>query len=402
MTAVENGMALPINPIYRDLGTTIFEVMSRLARQHDAVNLGQGFPDEAGPDDVRQAAADALVDGWNQYPPMLGLPELRRAVADHDRRFYGFDLDPESEVLVTSGATEALAAACLALLEPDDEVVVFEPLYDAYLPMIRRAGAIPKPVRLNPPDWVLDPDALGAAVGPRCRMILLNDPMNPAAKVWPEAERAAIAALAQERNLTVVCDEVYEHLVFDAKRHRPLMAEPGMAERCLRIGSAGKTFSLTGWKVGYAVGPPELIAALAKAHQFLTFTTPPNLQAGVAFGLGKPDSYFVELAARMEKKRNRLAVGLDRLGFQVLPCQGTYFLNIDVSESGIGADALCRRLVAEAGLAAIPLSPFYDRQPDDRVVRFCFAKQDRVLDAAVDRLAGWLHRQGASAAQAAS
>ena len=384
-------MVPPINPIYRDLGTTIFEVMSRLARQHDAVNLGQGFPDEPGPDDVRQAAAQALLDGWNQYPPMLGLPELRRAVADHDRRFYGLDLDPDGQVLVTSGATEALAAACLALLEPGDEVIVFEPLYDAYLPMLRRAGAIPRPVRLQPPDWALDPDALSAAAGSRCRMVLLNDPMNPAAKVWSQAERAAICRLVQERDLIVVCDEVYEHLVFDGKRHRPLMSEPGMAERCVRIGSAGKTFSLTGWKVGYAVGSPDLIGALAKAHQFLTFTTPPNLQAGVAFGLAKPDAYFAELAARMEKKRDRLAVGLDRLGLQVLPCQGTYFLNIDVAGSGVGADMLCRRLVAEAGLAAIPLSPFYDRQPDDRVVRFCFAKQDQVLDAAVDRMAGWLH-----------
>lgn len=386
-------MTLPINPIYRDLGTTIFEMMSRLAQQHDAVNLGQGFPDEPGPDDVRQAAAQALLDGWNQYPPMLGLPDLRRAVADHDRRFYGLDLDPDCQVLVTSGATEALAAACLALLEPGDEVVVFEPLYDAYLPMIRRAGAVPRPVRLQPPDWTLDPDALSAAVGPRCRLVLLNDPMNPAAKVWSQAERTAISALVQARDLIVVCDEVYEHLVFDGKRHRPLMSEPGMAERCVRIGSAGKTFSLTGWKVGYAVGSQELIGALAKAHQFLTFTTPPNLQAGVAFGLAKPDAYFADLATRMEKKRDRLAVGLDRLGLQVLPCQGTYFLNIDVASAGIGADMLCRRLVAEAGLAAIPLSPFYDRQPDDRVVRFCFAKQDRVLDAAVDRMAGWLHRQ---------
>ncbi len=384
-------MTSPVNPIYRDLGTTIFEVMSRLALQHDAVNLGQGFPDEPGPDDVRQAAADALIDGWNQYPPMLGLPELRRAVADHDRRFYGLDLDPDSEVLVTSGATEALAAACLALLSPDDEVIVFEPLYDAYLPMIRRAGAVPRPVRLDPPDWTLDPQALAAVAGPRCRMVLLNDPMNPAAKVWSPAERAALSALAQERDLIVVCDEVYEHLVFDGQHHAPLMAEAGMAQRCLRIGSAGKTFSLTGWKVGYAVGPQPLVGALAKAHQFLTFTTPPNLQAGVAHGLAKPDGFFADLSARMQAKRDRLAVGLDRLGFQVLPCQGTYFLNIDVADSGMGAEAFCRRLVAEAALAAIPLSPFYDRRPDDQVVRFCFAKQDSVLDMAVDRLAGWLH-----------
>ena len=374
----------PAHPVFRDLGTTIFEVMSRLARDHDAVNLGQGFPDDAGPDDMRRAAAAAVIDGWNQYPPMMGVPELRQAVADHTRRFYGLTVDWPSETLVGSGATEVIAAALLALLSPGDEVVVFQPFYDAYPPMIRRAGGVPRFVDLRPPDWSFDPAALRAAIGPRTRLILLNTPHNPTAKVFSDAELAQIARLAADRDLVVVCDEVYEHIVFDGTAHRPLMTRPGLRDRCVRVGSAGKTFSLTGWKVGYATGPAALIGLIAKAHQFLVFTTPPNLQSAVAFGLAKPDAYFAGLAADMQRRRDRFVGGLQARGYRVLPCAGTYFCVIDTG--GDDDVAACRSLIRDHGVAAIPLSAFYAERAWRGGVRFCFAKADAVLDAALDRL----------------
>ncbi|MBT8491556.1 MAG: aminotransferase, partial [Deltaproteobacteria bacterium] len=305
--------------------------MSDLARAHDAVNLGQGFPDGNGPADVRRAAAAALDEHSNQYPPMMGLPVLRQAVAAHDRRFYGLDIDPTSEVMVTSGATEALAACLLGSLNPGDEVVVFEPLYDSYVPIIELAGAVPRYVRLAPPAWELDPDQLRVAFSDKTRVVLLNSPMNPSGKVFSAAELDAIAALTVEHDAIAICDEVYEHLTFDDARHIPLMTRHGMRERCVRIGSAGKTFSLTGWKVGYVSGPAELLAPMARAHQFLTFTTPPNLQHGVAYGLAKGDDYFEELRASMQTRRDLLLAGLEQVGFRVASCQGTYFLNADYS-----------------------------------------------------------------------
>jgi N-succinyldiaminopimelate aminotransferase len=380
------------NPVFGELGTSVFETMSRLARQHEAINLGQGFPDDRGAPDVLAKAADALLTGWNQYPPMLGLPALRQAVALHEQRFYGLTVDWEREVMVTSGATEALTAALLGLIEPGDEVVLFAPAYDAYAPMVRRAGGTPRWVNLYPPDWSFDRQALARAFSPRTKAILLNNPLNPAAKTFTEDELLLIAELVDGADAYAICDEVYEHLVFDGRRHVPLITLPGMRERCLKIGSAGKTFSLTGWKVGYVTAAPALLAAVAKAHQFIVFTTPPNLQAAVAYGLGKPDAYFSGLAAEMERRRGKLADGLSDLGIPALPCQGTYFLNVDRRAMRLGwndiADdvAFCTRLTADVGVAAIPLSAFYAEAPDLDHVRFCFAKQDSVLDAAIERL----------------
>ena len=282
----------PANSVLSGLGTTVFEVMSRLAIEHGSINLGQGFPDEDGPEDVRRAAAAATVDGPNQYPPMMGVPELRQAIADHSRRFYGLEVDWRTETMVTSGATEALAGCLFGLLEPGDEAVLIEPLYDSYLPIVRRAGATPRLVRLEPPDWRLDRGALAAAFSDRTKLVLLNSPMNPASKVFDEGELASIAGLVAAHDAYAVCDEVYEHLLFDGRQHLPLMTLPGMRERVLRIGSAGKIFSLTGWKVGWVVAAPETLATVAKAHQYLTFTTPPNLQRAVAQGLAKDDGYF--------------------------------------------------------------------------------------------------------------
>lgn len=284
------------NPIFTGLPTTIFEAMSRLAISHNAINLGQGFPDVDGPDDVKALAARELVEGLNQYPPMMGLPELRQAVAESNRRFYGLDIDWQKEVLVTSGATEALSDCFHALIEPGDEIVVIEPLYDSYLPIIQRAGATPRLVRVTPPEWKLDRAALAAAFSDKTKAILLNNPMNPAARVFSREELAFIAELCIAHDCYAICDEVYEHILFDRRVHIPLMTLPGMRERAIRIGSAGKTFSLTGWKVGYVAATPALLDPITKAHQFTTFTTPPNLQKAVAFGLGKDDAYYASLA----------------------------------------------------------------------------------------------------------
>lgn len=379
------------NSVLSSYGTTIFEVMSRLAETHKAVNLGQGFPDGNGPADVVAEAARYLDAGWNQYPSMMGLPALRQAVAEHARRFYGLEVDWAAEVMVTSGATEALAACLFGLLEPGDEVVLFQPLYDSYVPIIRRAGAVPRFVSLRAPDWSFDPDELRAAFGPKTKLVLLNNPLNPAAKVWGREELATLAALVQEHDCFAVCDEVYEHLVFDGRPHIPLMALPGMRDRTLRIGSAGKTFSLTGWKVGYVTGAPRLLQPVAKAHQFLTFTTPPNLQHAVAYGLRKDDGYFHGLAADMQAKRDRLTAGLRAAGLTVLPAQGTYFVTADIGHTGLGEGDtdFCKRLTAEAGVTAIPVSAFFDQDPPSTLIRFCFCKKDETLDEACRRLEGW-------------
>jgi N-succinyldiaminopimelate aminotransferase len=376
------------NTVLSAVGMTIFETMSRLAEQHQAVNLGQGFPDGNGPADVVAEAQRWLGQGWNQYPPMPGLPVLRQAVAAHAARFYGLDLDPMREVLVTSGATEALAACLFGLLDPGDEVVLFQPLYDSYAPIIRRAGAIPRFVTLRAPEWRCDPDELAAAFTPRTRLVLLNTPQNPAAKVWDDAELFLLAELIRRHDAVAVCDEVYEHLLFDGRVHRPLMTLPDMRQRCLRIGSAGKIFSLTGWKVGFVSGDAALLKPVVKAHQFLTFTTPPNLQAAVAFGLGKETSYFTGLAAEMQGKRDRLAEGLRAVGLPSLPSAGTYFLTVDLRAAGISLSDtdFCRQLVERVGVAAIPISAFYEQDAPDHLVRFCFCKQDSTLVAALDRL----------------
>lgn len=369
-------------------GTSVFEVMSRLAIEHNSINLGQGFPDEDGPLDVRQAAADALMTGLNQYPPMLGIPELRQAVARHAKRFYGLDVDWQREVMIGSGATEVLNDCMLGLIEPGDEVVVIEPTYDCYLPIIRRAGGVPRLVRVVPPDWTLPRADLEAAFSERTKLVLLNNPHNPAAKVYSEADLAFIAGLVVRYDALAVCDEVYEHIVFDGRRHRPLIGFPGMRDRCVRIGSAGKTFSLTGWKVGYATACPELLAPVAKTHQFVTFTTAPNLQAAVAYGLGKDDDYFQGLSDEMCAKRDRFAAGLARLGFGVIDCEGTYFVTADIRPLGFDGDdvAFCRYITVAAKVTAVPVSAFYMTDGPEHFVRFCFSKKEAILDEAIARL----------------
>jgi len=375
-----------MNRVFADLTTTVFETMSGLAREHDAINLGQGFPDDPGPADVRDKAAGALLAGDNQYPPMMGLPGLRAAVAAHYARFQGLDLDPQTEVMVTSGATEALAGAILALIEPGDEVVLFEPMYDAYLPLVRRAGGVPRFVTLTPPHFRIEEEALAQAFSERTRLVILNNPLNPGATVFADEDLALLARFCCRFDATALSDEVWEHLVFGGRAHRPLMAFPGMRDRTIKVGSAGKIFSLTGWKVGFVMAAPRLMAGLARAHQFLTFTTPPNLQAAVAYGLAKEDAYFDGMRARYAASRDRLAGGLTRLGFTVLPSAGTYFLAVDI---GTRDDAAyCEALVREHRVAAIPISAFYAEGRVRNLVRFCFAKSDATLDAALERLGG--------------
>ena len=376
------------NSILSSYGTTIFEVMSRLAQEHDAVNLGQGFPDGNGPPDVVAAATDYLENGVNQYPSMMGVPPLRQAVAVNNKRFYGLDVDWQTEIMVTSGATEALAACLFGLIEPGDEVVLIEPLYDSYLPIVRRAGGVARLVRLEPPDWALPKDALADAFSDKTKLILLNSPMNPCAKVFKQDELEFIAGLLEKHDAYAVCDEVYEHLIFDGLPHVPLMTLPDMRERCARIGSAGKTFSLTGWKVGYITAPPNLLTPIARAHQFLTFTTPPNLQAAVAYGLSKNDSYFNELSGDLQGLRDYLGTGLTDLGFKVLPCEGTYFITTDFRPLGFNGndEEFCRHITTEARVAAVPVSAFYQSGEVNHFARFCFCKNKASLTEALDRL----------------
>ncbi len=380
----------PANTVLSSYGTTIFEVMSRLAREHQSINLGQGFPDGNGPAELRAAAARYLEDQPNQYPPMMGVPELRQAVADHDKRFYDLDVDWATEVMVTSGATEALAASLFGLLEQGDEAVVFEPVYDSYLPIIRRAGAIARVVRLEPPSWTIPDGALEAAFNDRTKLVLLNSPMNPTGKVFERHELERIAELVDKYDAYAVCDEVYEHLVFDGREHLPLITFDGMRERCVRIGSAGKTFSITGWKVGYMTAAAATLAPIAMAHQFLTFTTPPNLQRAVADGLALDDSYFQGLAAAMQRNRDLLAGSLKEAGFEVADCHGTYFINADFGPLGFEGDdeAFCRFITTEHGVTAIPVSAFYTEGGPTSVVRFCFCKSEDTLLEAGKRLAG--------------
>jgi aspartate/methionine/tyrosine aminotransferase len=382
----------PANNLLGQTGTTIFTIMSALAVKHGAINLGQGFPDTEGPADIVRHAAEALLDHRNQYPPLTGTPELRAAVACANQRFYGLDIDPVNGVCVTSGATEALTASLIALLNPGDEAILIEPLYDTYLPVVKLLGATAKLVRLDPPTWELPRAALRAAFGPKTKLLLLNSPMNPTGKVFGADDLAFIAGVLEEFDAYAICDEVYEHLVFSGAKHIPLMTLPGMFERCLRIGSAGKTFSLTGWKVGYVSGPPALIELVAKAHQNLTFTTAPNLQRAVAYGLGKDDAYFSTLAGDLETRRDLLRAGLEAVGFKTLPVDGSYFITADVSSLGFNGDDVefCRTITEQAGVAAIPVSAFYAGLAPRRLVRFAFCKQPAVLEAAISRLRAWV------------
>jgi N-succinyldiaminopimelate aminotransferase len=319
---------------------------------------------------------------------MMGLPELRQAVAQHNKRFYGIEVDWAEETMVTSGATEALAASLLGLIEPGDEVVLIEPLYDCYLPMVRRGGGTPKLVRVEPPDWTLPREALAAAFSDKTKLILLNSPMNPAAKVFDRDELTFIADLVKKHDAYAVCDDAYEHIRFDGREHVPLMTLPGMRERCVRIGSAGKTFAVTGWKVGYVTACPALLQPISRCHQFLVFTTAPNLQAAVAYGLSKDDAYFHALAGDLEAKRDRIGAGLAQVGFDVLDCQGTYFITGDFRPLGFNGDDVefCKHITVEAGVTAVPVSAFYGDDPPTHFARFSFCKPDAVLDEAVKRL----------------
>jgi N-succinyldiaminopimelate aminotransferase len=383
----------PMNNLLSATGTTIFTVMSALATQHGAINLGQGFPDYDGPEDVIEAAAAALKDGRNQYPPMTGLPELRRAVADANRRFYGIEVDPDREVVVTSGATEAITACLMAVLNPGDECVLIEPLYDTYLPVVKLLGAVPKLVRLSPPKWELPRAELAAAFGPRTKAILINTPMNPTGKVFTAAELGFIAELVERHDAYAICDEVYEHLTYDGWRHIPLMTLPGMRGRCMRISSAGKTFSLTGWKIGMITCDAALQPNVAKAHQNLTFTTPPNLQRAVAVGLAKDDAFFDSIGQELAAKRDLLDAGLRALGFETLPVMGSYFVTADIRSIGFMGDdvAFCRTITEEAKVTAIPVTAFYaGADAPSHYARFAFCKNEAVLREALERLGAWI------------
>jgi N-succinyldiaminopimelate aminotransferase len=376
------------NPVFARQGTTIFTVMSALAAEHKAVNLGQGFPDLDGPDAIRAAAAKALMEGPNQYPPMQGVAELRRALSDHARHFYKLDYDWADEVLVTSGGTEALSAAIMALVGPGDEVVLIEPAYDSYRPIVEAVGGVAKTVTLSPPAWRLTEEALAAAITPRTKAVMVNTPLNPIGRVFDAGEMAAIARVLAKSSAVAICDEVYEHLTYDGRPHIPLATLPGMRERTVRVGSAGKIFSLTGWKVGWLTGPRAVISVIAKAHQFLTFTTSPALQLGIAHGLRHEMESAIALTRRLQANRDLLASGLKDLGFTVLPGEGTYFLTAGIQALTNEKDrAFCERLVKEAGVALIPLSEFFSGPGrPDTYVRFAFCKQQSVIEEALSRL----------------
>ena len=370
------------------LGTTIFAEMSALARTTDSINLGQGFPDTDGPAEIAEAAVRAIREGrGNQYPPGPGVPELRTAITEHQQRFYGLAYDPDTEVLVTAGATEAIAAAMLALLEPGDEVIAFEPFYDSYAACIAMAGAVRVPLTLRAPAFRPDLDALRAAVTPRTRLLLLNSPHNPTGMVLTHEELTAIAELAVERDLLVVTDEVYEHLVFEGA-HLPLASLPGMRERTVSISSAGKAFSFTGWKVGWVTASAPLVAAVRTAKQYLTYVASGPFQYAIAEALRLPDSYFKALRTDLARKRDLLAGGLATAGFQVFRPAGTYFITTDIAPLG-EKDGLefCRTLPERCGVVAIPNIVFYDNTAVGRSqVRFAFCKRDDVLSTAVKRL----------------
>ena len=381
-------MRAAMNPLYQEMKTSVFERMSLAAARHGAVNLGQGFPDFGWPDAILEAAARALTEESNQYPPSRGTMQLRRAVAAHYNRHFGQDLTPE-QVCVTSGATEALGAAILATISPGDEVIILTPAYDSYAPMIRRGGGTPVEVELRPPQWRIDPAALEAAVNPRTRAILFNNPHNPTGRLFDADELEMVAAVAREHGLIVISDEVWEHVLLDGRSFTPIATLPGMAERTIKIGSAGKIFSLTGWKVGWMVAAPEVANVVARAHQFLTFATAPNLQAAVAFGLDQGDGWLDPMQARFQGARDRLAAGLRRAGYAVLDATSTYFLCVDLEGSGIGIDdeSFAMTAVERTGVAVIPLSAFAERDPPRHFVRLCFGKKDETIDAGIAAMA---------------
>jgi N-succinyldiaminopimelate aminotransferase len=375
--------------------TTIFTVMTALAEETGAVNLGQGFPDESGPAAIVEAAVDAMRAGHNQYAPLPGIPALREAIAAHQRRHYGLEVDPATEVQVTFGATEGLASALLALVRAGDEVAVLDPSYDAYAPIVELAGGTVRPIALTPPGWRIDRTAVEAAIGPRTRVLVLNSPHNPTGRVFDTAELELLAEACRANDVIAVTDEVYEHLVYEG-RHVPLATLPGMRERTLTISSLGKTHALTGWKIGWATGPDRLVARLRAVKQFLTFAGGTPLQHAAAVGVALPDAQIDALVRDLRSKRDRLAAALADAGFDVLPSAGTYFLNADARPLGIDdAAELCMRLPHDAGVVAIPVSAF-SYEPDGPlrpIVRFTFCKSDAVMDEGIARLRAWAARR---------
>jgi len=373
-----------LNPLYETMKVSVFERMSLAAAQHGAVNLGQGFPDFGWPAAILEAAARAVTEGSNQYAPSRGLPQLRQAIADHYRRHFGQQFDPD-HICVTSGATEALGAMILSVVEPGDEVIIFTPAYDSYAPMIRRAGGVPVEIALQPPGWRIDRDALEAAITGRTRAILFNNPHNPTGRLFAMEEMQAIADAAIAHDLTVISDEVWEHVLLHGERFTPLATLPGMAERTLKAGSAGKIFSLTGWKVGWIAASPENAAVVARAHQFLTFATAPNLQAAVAFGLDQGDAWIEPMRQRFSRALERMSAGLADAGFAVLEPSSTYFLCVDLRASGVDVDdeTFAAAAVEKAGVAVVPVSAFAEQDPSRHLVRLCFAKRDETIDEGV-------------------
>ena len=373
-----------MNPLYETMKVSVFERMSLAAAQRGAVNLGQGFPDFGWPAAILEAAARAVTEGSNQYAPSRGLPQLRQAIADHYRRHFGQQFDPD-HICVTSGATEALGAMILSVVEPGNEVIIFTPAYDSYAPMIRRAGGVPVEIALQPPGWRIDRDALEAAITGRTRAILFNNPHNPTGRLFAMEEMQAIADAAIAHDLTVISDEVWEHVLLHGERFTPLATLPGMAERTLKAGSAGKMFSLTGWKVGWIAASPENAAVAARAHQFLTFATAPNLQAAVAFGLDQGDAWIEPMRQRFSRALERMSAGLADAGFAVLEPSSTYFLCVDLRASGVDVDdeTFAAAAVEKAGVAVVPVSAFAEQDPSRHLVRLCFAKRDETIDEGV-------------------
>jgi len=377
-----------LNPLYETMKVSVFERMSLAAAKHGAVNLGQGFPDFGWPEEILDAAARALTEGSNQYAPSRGLPQLREAIADHYDRHFGQQLDPD-HICVTSGATEALGAMILATVKPGDEVIIFTPAYDSYAPMIWRAGATPREVALRPPNWRIERETLEAAVTGRTSALIFNNPHNPTGRLFGADELQIIADVATARDLTVISDEVWEHVLLHGESFTPLASLPGMAGRTMKAGSAGKIFSLTGWKVGWIVASPENAAVAARAHQFLTFATAPNLQAAVAFGLEQGDSWIEPMRQRFSRALGRMGEGLRKSGFEVLEPASTYFLCVDLKASGLEVDdeTFARAAVERAGVATVPVSAFAEEDPSRHLVRLCFAKRDETIDAGVEAMA---------------
>ena len=377
-----------MNPLYEQMETSVFERMSLAAAKHGAVNLGQGFPDFGWPGEILEAAAQAVVEGSNQYAPSRGLLALREGVAAHYGRHQGLELSADN-ICVTSGATEALAAAILATVEPGDEVIVMTPAYDAYAPLVRRAGGIVREVALQPPGWRIERSALEAAVGPRTRALIFNNPHNPTGRLFDADELAAVAEVAISNKLVVIADEVWEHILLDGQRFTPIASLAGMTERTFKCGSAGKIFSLTGWKIGWIVASEEMATLAARAHQFLTFASAPNLQAAVAFGMAEGDGWLRPMRDRFSRARDRMTIGLEEAGYAVLPSASTYFLCVDLAASGISLDdeSFAKLAVEQAGVAVIPLSTFSDEGAMKHMIRLCFAKRDETIDAGVAALA---------------